>query len=470
MGNAPVDPPVCATADRRTGENRTGLAHAPIDPDSATGGLSFRSNFIWIFAGNVTYALCQWGLIVALAKLGSTSMVGEFSLGLAIATPIFMFSNLQLRAVQATDARRSYGFREYLHLRIFTTVAALGMIISIVAMGEYKRGTALTIVAVALIKAIDTLSDIHYGLFQQHDRLNEAGVSMILRGALSLIVLSTGIYFTHQLLWGCLGVTIAWIATLFLFDARRAAVILRRSRDGAKSRLQTIRNGMRWRTHAALRYWPLARLAFPLGIVTTLAALNLNIPRYFIHARMGDHHLGIFSALAYTTVAITLVTDSLGHSGIPKMSRLYADRRFTEFSSVLSRLVVSGIILGLVALAVAHLAGPQLLTVLYGKEYASQSGVFTLLILAAGINCIASALATGITSARRFGIQVPLFGLVIAVSIFTCVRSVPDSGLFGGALAMVYSALMRLLLSIAVIVYLLSGISKDQHLLRQDTL
>ena len=57
-------------------------------------GLSLRSNFVWILTGNLVYAACQWGMIVALAKLGSSFMVGQFSLGLAIATPVLKFTNL----------------------------------------------------------------------------------------------------------------------------------------------------------------------------------------------------------------------------------------------------------------------------------------------------------------------------------------------------------------------------------------
>ena len=48
--------------------------------------LSLRSNFAWILAGNIVYAVCQWGAIVVLAKLGRSYVVGQFSLGLAIAT------------------------------------------------------------------------------------------------------------------------------------------------------------------------------------------------------------------------------------------------------------------------------------------------------------------------------------------------------------------------------------------------
>src|SRR4029077_9799987 len=89
--------------------------------DRAAAGLSRGSNFAWILAGNVMSAACQWGAIVAMAKLGSSFMVGQFALGLAIATPVLMFTNLHLRAVQATDARRLCSFAEYLRLRACMT-------------------------------------------------------------------------------------------------------------------------------------------------------------------------------------------------------------------------------------------------------------------------------------------------------------------------------------------------------------
>ena len=150
---------------------------------SVVSGLSLRSNFAWVLAGNVVYAACQWGMIVALAKLGSSYMVGQFSLGLAIATPVLMFTNLHLRAVQATDARRLYTFAEYLRLRSVMTLVAIAVIAGIAGFEHYERQTRMVILAVALAKGIETLSDIHYGLFQLNDRLDKTGLSMMLSGS-----------------------------------------------------------------------------------------------------------------------------------------------------------------------------------------------------------------------------------------------------------------------------------------------
>ena len=62
---------------------------------------SLRLNASWTFGGNLVYAACQWGMLVALAKFGSPELVGRFALALAVTAPVYMLTNLQLRAVEA---------------------------------------------------------------------------------------------------------------------------------------------------------------------------------------------------------------------------------------------------------------------------------------------------------------------------------------------------------------------------------
>jgi O-antigen/teichoic acid export membrane protein len=427
----------------------------------AVSGLSLRSNFAWALAGNVVYAICQWGMIVALAKLGSSFMIGQFSLGLAIATPVLMFTNLHLRVVQASDARRLYSFREYLQLRSVMTLGAIAVIAGIVCFERYERQTAMVILAVALAKGIESLSDIHYGLFQLNDRLDQAGASMMLRGTFSLVALSVGLYVTRDIFWACLGLALVWLAALLLFDFRRGRRFVALS--------EKCRQPLSWknswhsenRAKGLRRQWNLMRLALPLGLVTTMASINLNMPRYFIESRLGEHQLGIFSALAYATVAITLVSDSLGHCAMPRLSRLYARGQLMEFRSALLQLSIIGGALGLIGLAVARMIGTRLLTMFYSREYASASEVFLVLMIATAIHCVSGVLTSGIMSARCFRIQVPLFGLVIGSSALASWLLVPTSGLAGGAMAMVVGAVVRLLLAAAVVSYLFSVHAKS---------
>ena len=79
---------------------------------------SLRRSFSWMFAGNVLYAASLWGIISALTKLGSPEAVGRYALATAVATPLMLFANLQLRPIMATDNDGRFEFRDYLALRL----------------------------------------------------------------------------------------------------------------------------------------------------------------------------------------------------------------------------------------------------------------------------------------------------------------------------------------------------------------
>ena len=93
----------------------------------------------------------------------------------------------------------------------------------------------MVILAVALAKGIETLSDIHYGLFQLNDRLDQIGRSMMLRGVLSVAALGTGLYLTRNVLWGCVGLALVWLAALLFFDVPRGRRFVARSANSRRA-------------------------------------------------------------------------------------------------------------------------------------------------------------------------------------------------------------------------------------------
>src|SRR5579859_201595 len=194
----------------------------------------------------------------------------------------------------------------------------------------------------------------------------------------------------------------------------------------------------------------------------TVVSLILNMPRYFIHARFGEHQLGIFSALAYTTVVVATFADALGHATIPRMARFYANGNLVGFRASLLHLVALGAAFSLAGFVVVRFLGARLLTTLFSAEYADHAEVFVWLVAAAGISCIASLLNSGITSAQCFRIQVPMFLLVVGSNALACTWLVPSIGLQGAALAMVIASLVHLAAACGILVYLFSSHPKNE--------
>lgn len=429
--------------------------------------LTLRRNFSWTFTGNLVYAASQWGMLVLLAKLGSPEMVGQFTLGLAVTAPVIMFANLQLRGIQATDAKGDYVFSDYLGLRLIGTGLALLIIAGITLKAGYRSETSLVILTIALAKAFESISDVFYGLIQQHERMDRIAIALMIKGPLSLLLLGIGVSVTGSVVGGAIGLAIAWGLVLFGWDIRNGKLILNNAshqRDAedvlvADTEPKKSQNPLypRWHKKTLNK---LVLLALPLGFVMMLISLNTNIPRYFIERYLGERELGIFGAISYLMVAGQMVVSALAESASPRLAKYYAAGNSTAFRTLLLKLVGVGLTLGTAGVFVAVVAGKPILTLLYKPEYADRADLFAWLMVAAGIGYVSSFLGYGMTAARLFRVQMPLFGLVTGISAIACFWLIPTQGVRGAAIALIIGAIVQAVFSLGVIVYALQRLNK----------
>jgi len=421
--------------------------------------LSLRANFSWTFVGNVVYAGCQWAMLVVLAKLGTPEMVGQFALGLAISGPVIMLANLQLRAIQATDARQQFQFADYLGLRLTTSIIAALVIAAIGVIGGYRYETALVIVVIGLAKAIESISDVFYGFLQQQERMDRIAKARMIKGPLSLVLLGLFVALTGSVFAGGLGLLMAWAIILLTYDIPSAALIHRElARTSADYEPGALKP--RWARDTLAR---LTWLALPLGVVMMLISLNSNIPRYFLERYEGERGLGIFAAMSYLMVAGTTVVSALGQSASPRLAKYYAAGNASAFRNLLLKLVGIGAFLGVAAVLVVAIAGKPILTLLYQPEYAEQADVFVWITLAAGIGYVSSFLGYGMTAARYFKVQAPLFAVVTGVTALASFWLVPRYGLQGAAFALLCSAVVQLFGALAIVGYATFHLNADRE-------
>ena len=182
--------------------------------------LSLKKNFSWNFIGNLIYSLSQWLILVLLAKIGNAELVGLYTLGFAITAPILMLTNLQLRQVQATDTTDTYIFNDYFGLRIITGFVAIIITLIVIQLNNYDIYKAFIIFLVALSKIIDSYSDVVYGQLQQKERMDYIGISRIIKGISTLIVISVVMIFTDNLILSLLALNISSFFIFMLYDKK----------------------------------------------------------------------------------------------------------------------------------------------------------------------------------------------------------------------------------------------------------
>jgi O-antigen/teichoic acid export membrane protein len=401
-----------------------------------------KANFLWMMLANGVYALCQWGMLIVLAKLGSPEVVGRFALAAAITAPVIMITNMQLRGVQATDAKKEYLLSDYLSVRVLSTVLAFCVVLLILQLGHFGKPAFWATVILALAKSVESLSDVFYGFFQQQERMGFMAKSMIIKGVLSVTVLGIVFYLSSSLPWALTGLLCAWMLVFLFYDWRMGTKLLISVEGAAQAQVITSSiNSFQERQRILLR---IVVLAFPLGIVMGIISLNTNIPRYAIEKFLGERELGIFAALAYTTVAVNMFIQALGQAVSPRMARHFADGDVRGYNALLKKMILVNLAIGLTGVLIISLGGQIILTFIYTREYAAYSTLFVMLMISAMLSGIASALGYAMTAARQFKLQVPLFSMVLVSTGLISFLLIPRYGLYGAATALIASALIQM--------------------------
>lgn len=404
------------------------------------GAARVSRNFVWTLCGNSFGAAAQWALVVLLARLGDAAMVGQYTLGLAITSPIFTLASLNLRSLQATDSTGQFRFADYLGIRLVAATLAVLATAGVVLFGSYSIETAMVVAGVAAMKFIDAMSETVYGRWHQREQMDRIAQSMILRGAISIVLLSALVWYTRSAAGGVAGLAIVSLGVLALYDLQRLD-IGRRVRVPSFDAVWT-------------KIWSLARVAGPLGLAPMLVSVNSFQSRYWLAHERSEADVGLYSALAYVTIAANLVVVALGQAAGPSMTRSldHGDRH--SFFRQAARLGVVALGLGLAGVAGAMLWGGPLMRFCYGEAYARHAGALVWLMGAGAFNYLASCAGYTLSSARRFLVQLPILctsGVVIAIGSWLLI---PGRGVEGAAMAQAAGSGVQCVLNLAMVALL----------------
>ena len=397
---------------------------------------SLASNASWTVLGDGVYAACQWGILIILARLGDAEMVGRFALALAITAPIMLFCGLALRPVLSTDAKSEFEFGEYLGLRLLSIGVGLIAIAGVSTMTE--ADTALIVLVLGLAKGVEAVSDVCYGFLQKYERMPTIAKSNLLKGPLSFLAVAATLYVTDSLAAALFAMTALWALILVVYDLPNCSKL---TAHGLKP------------IWASNRLRALFRLALPLGVTMMLLALNANMPRYFIQQYLGVRELGVFAAMAYLLVAGSAFVNSIGQTISPRLARHWADDDLRQFRSLLVRLAGGVALLGAVGVIAAWIAGSPMLRWIYGNEFADRSDVLVLIMVAAAVSYLASAVGYGMMAARLIRIQSIQFICVTVAGFLGCWILIPRFGLLGAAYGMGMSFLVQVFIGLLSIWY-----------------
>lgn len=388
------------------------------EPQVAAPGNSLRGGVVWTLTGNAVYLGCQYGMLMAIAKLGDQLMVGQFSLALAIAAPIMIFSQMQLRQVLVTDVRHETALADYFSMRFMSTAAAMLLIAVVAFQLRVEASVAALILIVGAAKSFESLSDILHARLQRDHLLRVMAASMMLKGVSSLVLLAIVLALTDNLVYATVAMATIWGLMLVAFDLPVAA------------RGTRLRDLVAWRPQAART---LVRIAWPLAFTSGLLSVSANVPRYFLQRFSGAEAVGLYSVAVAPLAFLTLFTTALGQATLARAAVLFQARRRQEFRRLVLQLTLLNVTIGVGFVGLFAVAGRTILTILFTEEFAVAAPLVVVTGAGVALGTFATFAVAVLSAARAFRLQLLNVIVVLVVQLPLCYLWVRAAGVYGAA-------------------------------------
>lgn len=395
----------------------------------------------WLLSGNILFSFSQWLTLILFAKLTSSQALGQYAFALSIAAPIFMLTNLQLRPLLISDYHggKKYNFEEFFSLRFYSNFCAL---LIVFIWGVVSNLDALIIImAVASIKFLEGISDILYAYYNAENKTKLITKSLTVKSITSLTFVFLVLLMSKSVEIGVFSIFLAYLFVLFWVD------------------LKILKPSLAWFKFDFEKIKKLAVYALPLGIAVMLVSLQTNMPRYFIEKYHSVEDVGIFTVFYYFIVIGGIFINSVCQYLSPYYSSYWHQGDVKEFWKYVKYSWIISIIFSLLAFVFVYFFGKYTILLIYGESFIKYLYVLKVLMLSSIFVYLSVVNGYVLTSLNVLKIQVPMFLILILISIIFSYCLIPSYGLRGAAWVCCISAFAQFSISLLVLFYKI----RDSH-------
>lgn len=418
---------------------------------------SLRNNSLFVLGSNLIFALSQWGVISAIARMGGAEEVGAFGLGLAITAPIFLLFRMEIKRVIATDSKGEFSLADYWSLLLLSTSTALAISVvvglSYCLTQSYFQG--LIIVLVALMKFVESQGELLAGILSRGERMILSSSFRAARGVMSCACIMLVMWSGGSLEISLLCVVALWAASTYLFDTQVVNLFVAETGIDGPRHLHLDLRSIRKVLHKT----------YSLGVARSLTAMSFNFPRYVIEARLGTAVLGHYIAVSYVVTASQMVVTAVLSAVSPRLARYFGQGELERYYSLYLRVSLLIVGVGMAMMLCIFLWGDIILTVAYGPEYANERMLFLLLGGVSLCEYLQITLESAIDNTRNFSVRLKGVFLGILVVVPCSWLWVGQFGLYGAAYALMASKLAYSLF----MVFALSAILREASVRQAST-
>ncbi|MCF0104902.1 MAG: hypothetical protein HUJ51_05935 [Eggerthellaceae bacterium] len=318
--------------------------------------LTTTANIIWNAGGSSFYLFACW-ITTVLVVILANGYAQSGALAVAMATgnlyaTIVLFKS---RTVQVSDVKSEFSTDDFLYSKIFTI--GIGVIFCLIyCVLTVSLENYFVVLLYIIFRTCDCIVDVFHGIDQNHNRLDFAGISFILRGVFIIVGFSIGLVCFNSLEIAILLMIIPFLIVIIVFD-------LPMSHHLENFNLQ-------YRSKKIFKLFQRTTLTL-MALMFSTAVVSLS--RQMFDMRFGNSQLGIYAAVATPSVIIQAMISYIYIPLLGPLAKLWNKKNFKILTKRILQIFLAFITLTLIIFILYILYGELALRIVFDEEIASHA-------------------------------------------------------------------------------------------------
>lgn len=380
---------------------------------------SQRKDYIWNTVGVLLQNATSPLLLIVVTRINGIYDSGLFSFAFSIAIIFWAISMWGGRTYQVSDRRIEFSHRSYIMVRLVLAVVVLigACVFSIV--NNYDSTKTSIIVALVLLKVIESVADALYGILQVNNRLYVVGKSLTYKFFIGLSVFTVVDVLTNNLLLSIFGLVFVNIFLIIFYDWRIATKL-----DNFTIKPSQIRKSI-------IDSIVIMKRCAPVFIVIFLSMFPLNIPRYFVDL-YHEEQIGYFGIVAMPVTLIVLTVTFILQPNVVNLAKLYEDIKLHKFNLIVKKIITTTFFIGVIILLVVILLGVKILDYIFALDFNPYFMSLVVITIGSIANAIVAILTVILTIMRSLKSQFYILASTNLLLVPSSLLIVSKYGLLGG--------------------------------------
>lgn len=409
-----------------------------------------RYIFIWNILGSLSTGLIAFFLLFGVSRFLSVREGDVYSYAYALGNLFSMIGLFQVRNYQATDIEQTYCFNDYLSTRFWTCVMMLVVTGLYLLISRPSLEVGLVIGLISFYRMTDAVSDVFQGLFQQQERMDLAGQSLLFRNGAMVSGFLVSLAVTRNLRLSLLVLLGLSAFVILMFDLRKAQPFF----------------DWKWQSLWSNRILSLLKQCFPLFISGFLLVYIYNQPKYSLNKL---YEQGLIAEglqkdfnILFMTIFVMGILMFVLRPMVTSLAIQLAEGRLSDFITLKKRLFLVLTAISALVLVGGGLLALPILEIIYGTPLSHYRLTFVILLLGGVVSSFATLFENLLTIFRRQGLLIVSLVNALLISLVSTDYLVLEHGLLGASLSFLLSMVTWLLSLLVTYTFVLRRIIHER--------